>query len=63
MEQLLKKNRESREWDDDLRGARANKEDRKGFIRKFYGILSVQLFLTTAAITAVKTVPGCNEAM
>ena len=63
MEPMQIKNDESQEWDDDLRGARTDKEDRLGFIRKVYGILSVQLILTTATITAVKTVPGWNETM
>ena len=40
---------------------RGDVEDRLGFIRKVYGILSMQLCLTAGAITAVKTVPGWNE--
>ena len=43
--------------------ARSDKEDRMGFIRKVYGILSVQLCLTAGGITAVKCVPGWNEAV
>ena len=39
------------------------KEDRLGFIRKVYGILSVQLCLTTGAIASVKAIDGWNEAM
>jgi FtsH-binding integral membrane protein len=34
--------------------------DRNGFIRKVYGILSVQLLVTAAAITWVKTDPALN---
>ena len=63
MEPMQIKNDESSQWDDDLRGARTDREDRLGFIRKVYGILSVQLIITTLAITAVKTVPGWNETM
>ena len=37
-------------------------EARLGFIRKVYGILSAQLALTAGAITAVKTIPGWNDA-
>ena len=40
---------------------RGDVEDRLGFIRKVYGILSVQLCLTAGSITAVKTVPGWSE--
>ena len=47
----------------DLQPRRHDHEDRLGFIRKVYGILSVQLCLTAAVITAVKTVPGWNERM
>ena len=50
-------------WDDDLQPRNHDKEDRLGFIRKVYGILSVQLCLTAGAITAVKTIPGWNEGM
>ena len=39
------------------------KNDRLGFIRKVYGILSAQLCLTASAIAAVKMVPGWNEAI
>lgn len=49
--------------DDDLRVRRHDQEDRLGFIRKVYGILSVQLCLTAGAITAVKTIPGWNDGM
>ena len=58
--QINNKN-ESAEWDDDLRPRRHDQEDRLGFIRKVYGILSAQLCLTAGAITAVKTIPGWNE--
>ena len=34
-----------------------------GFIRKVYGILSAQLLLTTASITAVKAIEGGDEYM
>ena len=34
--------------------------DRNGFIRKVYGILSVQLLVTAGAITWVKTDPALN---
>ena len=43
--------------------SRSDKEDRLGFIRKVYGILSVQLCLTAGGITAVKLVPGWNESV
>ena len=36
-------------------------EDRLGFIRKVYGILSVQMTITATAITAVKLNPSWNE--
>ena len=49
--------------EDDLRHQRTDQNDRLGFIRKVYGILSVQLCLTAGAITCVKTVPGWNEKM
>ena len=38
-----------------------DKNDQMGFIRKVYGILSVQLSLTAGAIGAVKLIPGWNE--
>ena len=49
--------------DDNFMSYDADKDDRLGFIRKVYGILSVQLCLTASAITAVKVIPGWNEAI
>lgn len=37
-----------------------NESDRYGFIRKVYGILSVQLLITAGAITWVKIDPALN---
>ena len=48
---------------DDENWKRGDVEDRLGFIRKVYGILSVQLCLTAGSITAVKTVPGWTESV
>ena len=59
----INKDEESHEWDDDLRMQRNDREDRMGFIRKVYGILSVQLIITASAITATKTIDGWNEQM
>ena len=47
--------------DDNFLSHDPDKVDRLGFIRKVYGILSVQLCLTASAITAVKVIPGWNE--
>ena len=55
--------KEEESFDNDLQPRRHDHEDRMGFIRKVYGILSVQLCLTAAVITAVKTVPGWNDRM
>ena len=38
-----------------------DRQDRLNFIRKVYGILSVQLTLTAACICAVKLIPGWNS--
>ena len=40
---------------------RQERLDRLQFIRKVYGILSVQLTLTAACICAVKLIPGWNS--
>ena len=41
--------------------ARLGEEDRMGFIRKVYGILSTQLCITAGAVTAVKVNPELDE--
>ena len=41
--------------------ARLGEEDRMGFIRKVYGILSTQLCITAGAVTAVKMNPELDE--
>ncbi len=38
-----------------------DRQDRLNFIRKVYGILSVQLSLTAVCIAAVKLIPGWNS--
>ena len=39
------------------------KNDRLNFIRKVYGILSLQLIITASSVAAVKLIPGWNETM
>ena len=41
--------------------AQLGEEDRLGFIRKVYGILTVQLSVTAGCITVVKLNDGLNE--
>ena len=56
-------NKESDSLDDIISPERGAREDRLGFIRKVYGILSTQLLLTFGAIAATKAVPELNETM
>ena len=48
---------------DEISPERGAREDRLGFIRKVYGILSTQLCLTFGAIAIVKASPELNETM
>ena len=59
----MKINKESDSLDDVISPEIGAREDRLGFIRKVYGILSTQLLLTFGAIAATKAVPELNETM
>ena len=56
-------NKDNESFDADLQPRDHDQEDRIGFIRKVYGILSVQLCITAAAITATKSVEGLDAKM
>ena len=59
----INKDQEVEDWEADAHNRSPDYEDRMGFIKKVYGILSVQLALTTGAIAATKAVPAWNETM
>ena len=46
---------------DNIDLAMLGEQDRLGFIRKVYGILTVQLSITAGCVTAVKLNDGLNE--